>query len=62
MSLQYDWTTAVGPEETARAVFAKGNVAPWMHDHLGAFVRESDLDRMYYLRGGQSRRRGGWWW
>ena len=54
MSLQYDWTTAVVPEETARvarAAFPKGTVAMWMHDHLGAFVRDIDLDRAYCLRG-----------
>ncbi len=54
MSLQYDWTTAVVPEETARvarAAFPKGNVALWMHDHLGAFVRDIDLDRAYCLHG-----------
>ncbi len=54
MSLQYDWTTAVVPVETARvarAAFPKGNVAMWMHDHLGAFVRDIDLDRVYCLRG-----------
>ncbi len=54
MSLQYDWTTAVVPEETARvarAAFPKGNVALWMHDHLGAFVHDIDLDRVYCLRG-----------
>jgi len=54
MSLQYDWTTAVVPEETARvarAAFPKGSVAIWMRDHLGAFVRDIDLDRIYCLRG-----------
>ena len=42
------------PEETARvarAAFPKGNVALWMHDHLGAFVRDIDLDRAYCLHG-----------
>lgn len=54
MSLQYDWRTAVVPEETARvarAAFPKGSVAIWMRDHLGAFVRDIDLDRLYCLRG-----------
>ncbi len=54
MSLQYDWTTAVVPEETARvarAAFPQGSVAIWMRDHLGAFVRDIDLDRIYCLRG-----------
>ena len=54
MSLPYDWTTAVVPEETARvarAAFPKGSVAIWMRDHLGAFVRDIDLDRAYCLRG-----------
>jgi len=54
MSLQYDWTTAVVPVETARvarAAFPKGNVTLWMHDHLGAFVHDIDLDRAYCLRG-----------
>ncbi len=54
MSLQDDWTTAVVPVDTARvarAAFPKGNVAMWMHDHLGAFVRDIDLDRAYCLHG-----------
>ncbi len=54
MSLQDDWTTAVVPVETARvarAAFPKGNVAMWLRDHLGAFVRDIDLDRAYCLHG-----------
>jgi len=54
MSLQDDWTTAVVPVDTARvarAAFPKGTVAMWMHDHLGAFVHDIDLDRVYCLRG-----------
>jgi transposase len=54
MSLQYSRVTEAIPEETARvarAAFPKGSVALWMCDHLGAFVRDLDLDRVYLLRG-----------
>jgi len=35
----------------ARAAFPKSNVALWMYDHLGAFVHDIDLERVYCLRG-----------